>query len=216
MDVEIAMTAWTNNRARLGYLDATLRAITEYLPSDIPIFVCSEELDGEYRYQFELIAGSYGSSIHYHDPPAEIGSNHNFLLAKCTAEFVLFTEDDCLLAQPFDLQSDVEFLRTNPDYVMVRYVLGHSTTCADLGNGLFEVDQHSPYLYSNRCHLRHRERFASLGPFSENVGWGGQELDMGAAILKSTYRVAARIPPLFGHIGHFASQPDRWPEGETP
>ena len=219
MDVEIAMTAWTNCLPRLEYLDMTLRSLKMHLPVDVPIFICSEDLEDDYRHQFELIAGAYGVAVHYHEPPAEIGSNHNFVLSKCSADYVLFVEDDFHMERPLDLSDDIDFLEDNPDFVMVRYFVGQESSVDiinDFGNGLLEIGKLSNYPYSNTPHLRHRERFATLGQFAENVGWGCQEHAMGDKLRESPLRIAVRRPDCFVHAGRFASQQERWPEGETP
>lgn len=220
MDVEIAMTAWTNIPARLEYFEKTLLSVSEGLSMSqaarASTFVCSEHLEQPERSAFEALCTKYGFAIYYHPEPAEIGANHNFLLSQCSAEFVLFIEDDCPMNRPLDVSIDAAFLRDNPDFVMLRYVTGHSIVGKELGDGIFEIEQRSPYLYSNQPHLRHRERFASLGPFTVGAAWGGQELDMGTAVKHSQYRVACRVPPVFGHEGRFASEQSRWPKGETP
>ncbi len=220
MECEVALTAWTNNPARLEYFEDCMEALRENLTAErhsmTRILVCSEELPPEYKVPFERLCLRFGVDLHYHPAPAEIGINHNLLVSLCEADYVLFTEDDNLQHAAFDLSDDVDFMEEHGDFVMVRYVLGHSTTGDDLGNGLVEVCQTSPYLYSNMTHLRHRRRFAELGPFAEDAGWGGQELGMAPRIIKSPYRVAGRKPPMFAHVGRFAADESRWPEGETP
>jgi hypothetical protein len=225
MDVELAMTAWTNNEARLGYFEQALRSLATFLsPTEGIIWaphatVCSEELSQEFRHRFERIAGRYGMTSHYHAAPAEIGANHNFLLSKLTAAYTMFIEDDFVLERPLDLSDDIKFLEENPDFVMVRYFIGQPSSVdiiGELGSGLVEVGKLSSYPYSNTPHLRHRERFATLGPFAENVGWGCQEHAMGDNLRDSPLRIAVRRPDYFSHAGHFASQSERWPKGETP
>ncbi len=220
MECEIALTAWTNNPARLKYFEDGMEALRANLTavrhSMTRILVCSEELTPEYKVPFEALCVHFGVDLHYHPAPAEIGQNHNLVLSLCEADYVLFTEDDNHLSCPFDLSSDIDFLESRKDFVIVRYVLGHSTTGEEVNEGLVEVRQDSPYLYSNQTHLRHRRRFEQLGPFTEGADWGGQELGMSPSIIKSPFRVAGRKPPVFAHIGHFASEESRWPEGKSP
>ncbi len=225
MDVEVAMTAWTNSVARLGYFEASLQAQAEKLTTGTRIrqktLVCSEALsDMCNRVPCDMIAAANGCRVYYHNNPPEIGRNHNFLLSKLTADYTMFIEDDFLLLKPLDLSDDIDFLEANPDFVMVRYFIGNGATVrpmSDLGNGLYEISKRSNYPYSNTPHLRHRERFATLGGFREDAPWGAQEHAMGDKLRKSPLRIAVRRPDdYFIHAGRFASEQSRWPEGETP
>jgi hypothetical protein len=223
MDVAVAMTALTNSRTRIGYFDGSLRAQAERLTASrhtrLPTLVCSEKLGPELREQFELVADAHRVDLQYHPGPAEIGANHNFLLENVSADYTMFIEDDFHLERPLDLSDDIDFLEANPDFVMVRYFVGNESSIDPLGElspGMWEVGKLSNYPYSNTPHLRHRERFATLGPHLVGGGWGAQEHHMGRMLRDSPLRIAVRRPDYFSHWGRIASQPERWPEGETP
>ncbi len=221
MEIEVALTAWTNNPARLSYFENTMEAIRDRLTASrhtiTRIIVASEELTDEYRGPFEATCRRYELELHYHPAPAEIGRNHNLLLSLVRADYVLSMEDDCMLNVDLDLSDHVEFLEDHPNFLMTRYFCPFATRLGRLTDDLEELDTRGPCPYSNLGHLRHRERFATLGPYTKDAGWGGQEIDMGGAVARSGFHVAARVPDnAFNHIGRFAVHEDRWPEGETP
>ena len=221
--VEVALTAWTNNPARLGYFKTTMLALKQNLTASrhaiTRILVSSEVLETEYRVPFEALCRHFDVDLHYHPAPPEIGCNHNQILSLCEADYVLYTEDDCLLNESLDVSDDIDFLEACTDFVYVRYSLAPWSKMTPLGGewpGLGDMDKSLPYPYSNTAHLRHRERFATFGPFAENAAWGGQEIGMGGKVTASSYKIAGRAPGPFGHMGKFGSQPERWPKGETP
>ncbi len=220
MDIEVALTAWTNNPARLSYFSMTMQALRDNLTASrhnlTRILVCSEELTDEYQWPFEKLCQRFGVDLHYHPEPAEIGRNHNFKLGHERATYVLSTECDCHLTKPIDISDDIDFLEANHEFLMVRYKASFTTRMQTLAPGLTELAPKSSWPYSNMAHLRHRERFATLGPYAEDVGWGGQEIYMGRTISRSGFRLAFREPGVFEHIGRFAAHQDRWPKGESP
>jgi hypothetical protein len=220
VDVEVAMTAWTNNAQRLLYFERNLQALRENLSASrhtlIHILVCSEELPVEFRQPFEATCHRYGAILLYNANGPEIGKNHNFKDASCNANYVLSTECDFLLKAPLDISDDVDFLEANEDFAYIRYEIPPTQIIRELTPDLVELDTSSSYPYSNRPHLRHRGRFATLGPFVEHGGWGAQENMMGAAVRKSDWRIAGRPVRLWLHIGRFPAQERRWPEGESP
>lgn len=224
MDIEIALTAWTNNLARLGYFETTMQALRTKLTARrhtlTRVLACSEELAPEYRKPFEALCDRFGVELHYHPGPPEIGRNHNFMLSLCRAEYVLSTEDDCnMCVSLFDLSDDVDFLEAHADFIYIRYSLATWSKMTPLVPpipGLGDFNKSLPYPYSNTAHLRHRKRFASLGPFLEDAVWGGQEIAMGRQVTASSYKIAGRTPSVFAHMGKFASQKERWPEGQAP
>lgn len=223
MDWEIALTAWTNNVARIGYFERAMQAIASYVTSSRHtrrrILVCSEVLTPEYKAPFEKLCVEYDVDLHYHPEPPEVGRNHNFMRSLCEADYVLSTEDDGNVNLPLDVSDDIDFLESRCNFIMLRYALapwGKMRPCKPPVKGVGVLDKALPYPYSNNAHLRHRARFEQLGPFVEDQGWGMQEIEMGERIRYSQWLIAGRAPNPFGHMGYFASEPERWPEGETP
>ena len=128
-------------------------------------------------------------------------------------QLVLLTEDDWELTQPLDFTPYVNVLLNNEDigYVRMGYLsFGLRGELISRENMLwFDIERNPNYQYNYVGHagLRHKRFFDAVGPFSEGLSPGQNELDYG-----SKYNYAAIAPKIvwpaewgvwgkFGHIG---------------
>lgn|SRR5512139_88766 len=139
-----------------------------------------------------------------------VGLQHIFSIG---GQLVMQTEDDWELTQPLDLTPYVNLLLNHEDigYVRMGYLsAGLRGELISRDNILwFDIERNPDYQYNYVGHagLRHKRLYDTIGPFSEGLSPGENELDYG-----SKYNYAASAPKIvwpaewgvwgkFGHIG---------------
>lgn len=164
--IEVAITAYPNSKARVGYLaDAASDLRRNLLASRQTIdriVVSAEEVIPELTRMVRRVCDYFDLELHWRAGPANIGRNHNALDALLTQPIVLWMEEDNRLLLRTDISQDVKFLEEHPDYALVRWhwIVPNTHKGAPLGGAMYEMDPASRWHYSNPIHVRHRRRFA--------------------------------------------------------
>ena len=223
-DVQVAVTAFPNNWSRLEAFDECARSHREKISAGRhsigPMIVAAERVEEPYARAFRRLCDFHKCELHWHDPPADIGRNSNFLWGLCTAPYVLWTQEDNAFFRHVDISDDVDFLAANEDCVIVRYVRSHLIRVLREvpGTDLLEVDRGGPWPFTDMAHLRHRERFSlRIGPQPEGVPFGAAEAAIGDRIAKrADCRVMLRKVQPASHadvVRVLSTQRGRWPPG---
>lgn len=223
-DIQIAVTAFPNNWSRVEAFDECARSHREKISASRHeigrMIVAAERVEEPYSRAFQRLCESHGCELHWHDPPADIARNSNFLWGLCTAPYVLWTQEDNGFFHHVDISADVDFLAAHDDSVIVRYVGSHLVRIVGPvpGTDLLEVDRRGPWPFTDMAHLRHRERFSSrVGPQPEGVTFGMAEAILGTRIAqRADCRVLLRKvqPASHADVGRILStQRNRWPQG---
>ncbi len=222
-DVQVAVTAFPNNWSRLEAFDECARSHREKITASRhamgPMIVAAERVEAPFALALERLCRRHGCLLHWHEPPADIGRNSNFLWEMCTCPYVVWTQEDNTFFHHVDISSDIDFLHAHQDCLIVRYVGSHLIRILGEvpGTDLLEVDRGGPWPFTDMAHLRQRERFsARIGPQPEGAAFGMAEARLGSRVARRPdCRVLMRkVQPAFhADVGRILStQRSRWPE----
>lgn len=134
MNIAVIITHWPRHAARFEYFIRTVQSLYEYLPQSTTAhefqFYVGMDQEGAPSLLCQA-AQSYCRHRHINvscgGPVANLGSNLNRLLARVSAPYVLYFQDDFLLTRPLPLDYDVSVLQGDNHYSVIRYA-AHART----------------------------------------------------------------------------------------
>lgn len=216
--IDLLITAWPREAARLDYFKHTLQILREKLtPSELSVTVAAETqaVPPALKREFEKYCTQHGYKIVYNHKKACLGRNLNNAIKTLKQEFVFYVQDDWELDRELDLNQGVEVLRAYPNVPYIRYFWnpghlpkGSAVAACPEFDGFEFLPAAFPFSYSHNPYLARRSFFSEVGAFSEQANVHNEQ-EMNKRVQKRKLPILVPSKSYFTHSGKVSVLADR-------
>lgn len=221
MMLQIAVLAYP---AHYGRLDAfahtapSVRCVADRC--GCRVVVSSERSTGELEDLQRRVCDRWKFELVWHEPPANYAANNAHLWDLCTADYVLWCEEDFEPHTDMDVAAAVDLMERNPEIVVVRaFINWRSQPIHIPGNDVFAlVDKRNSWAFAAGCYIANRSRWrdAIPNPVRTERSFGHSEWLTDRSLRGSRYSIAAWLTPTSHRVPAVSTQPSRWTDGPPP
>ncbi len=222
MQLTVAKNFWARFPERYTYLQQSCEltaSMLDFTGLEVSWLIAAETqgIDAAGREQMQKFCLDYGYQLIWHDGPADLGANMNFLFDNIQTDVFLYIQDDYAPTMDIpDILSDVQYLQQHENLGIIRYPyfdgFVDNPAFVRVNDRYVNIPKGAmTYRYSDNPHLQHKRWREKAGRYKEFIGQTMSEVAMDEQARHTPLDIYCRdLPRGFSHTGTVSTVPEKW------